>query len=159
MSFSCPKCGNEIKTEIALRLTDKNNGIDLQFLPELERINYLSGRIKVKADRLAIGYKELVEKMLIYGEKLDDRIIEIIKFQLLEKSENKDITIFLNHVDSNKLIFHIHGLKPDRLGVSQIPRRVYDKINGSLMQLLNDKNIKLFTKPPYISVNRIFLEE
>jgi len=159
LSFTCPVCGNNIKTEISLHLFDKKNGVDLYFLPELERINYLSGRLSVSADRLAIGYKELSEKMVILGEKIDDRIIEIIKFQLLEKSDNKNIQIFLNHIDGDELIFYITGLQPERLGISKIPRRVYDQINSSLEMLLNDENIKLFTTPPYVSVNRIFLEE
>lgn len=159
MSFNCPKCGNNIKTELTLHLYDKKNDIDLYFIPELKRASYLSGNITVTAARLVAGYKELSEKMVIAGEKLDDRIIEIIKFQLLEKSEKKNIQIFLNHVDKDALIFYIHGLKPDQLGVSKIPRRVYDQINCRLDELLNDDNIKLFTTPPYVSVNRIYLED
>lgn len=159
MSFSCPKCGNVIKTEVPVHLIDKTTGIDLQFLPELERTNYLSGNIEVTAKRLAVGYKELAEKIVISGEELDDRIIEIIKFQLLEKSEIKTIQIFLDHIENDELIFYIHGLKPDQLGVTRIPRRVYDQVNSKLNELLDDENIRLFTTPPYISVNRVYLED
>ena len=159
MSFSCPKCGRLIKTEVSIRLRDAAAGIDLQFLPELERTNYLAGNIGIGAPRLAIGYPELVEKITIYGGKLDERIIEIIKFQLLEKAENSDIRIFLDHLDNDVLSFHIHGLRPDKVGLSNIPFSVYDRMNENLDQLLKDDNISLFTNPPYISVNRIYLEE
>lgn len=159
MKFRCPECGNELKTEVPVHLYDKPAGVDLQFLPELERSNFLSGNIKPIAVRVAIGYPELVEKIVIAGAKLDDRIIEIIKFRMLEKAERNDIRIYLSSIENGTLIFHIHGLKPDQLGVSRIPENTYKKIETELDGLLENDDIKLFTEGPYVSVSRIYLED
>lgn len=159
MTFHCSKCDNDIKTETALHLFDKDNKLDIDFLPELDRIHYLNGQIKVKAERLVIGYKELVEKIVIAGEKFDDRIIEIIKFRMLEKASSDDINIYLNSIGDDELMFYVYGLKLDQVGISRIPFSVYEKINSELSELLKDDDIKLFTDGPYVSVNRIYLED
>ena len=159
MTFTCPKCGNEIKTEISVRLIDKKNDIDISFIPDLERNNYLGGQIKTDAKRVVIGYKELVEKIVIFGAKLDDRIIEIIKFRLLEKADSDNVKIYLNSINGDELEFYIHGLKPEQVGVSHIPVTVYNKIASELDALLENDDIKLFTTGAYVSVGRIYMED
>lgn len=159
MSFHCPKCDNDIKTETAVHLFDKENNLDIDFIPELERIKYLNGHIKSTAARVVIGYKELVEKIVISGEKYDDRIIEIIKYRMMEKAASNDIRIYLNSHEGDELIFYIHGLKPDQIGISRVPFSVYQKISTELNELLKNDDIKLFTDGPYVSVSRIYLED
>lgn len=159
MTFTCPNCGNELKTETALHLFDERNKLDIQFIPELDRGNYLGGHIAVKAKRVAIGYRELVEKIVIAGAGLDDRVIEIIKFRLLEKADADNISISLNGTDDESLVFHIYGLKPDQVGISHIPKTVYSKIESELDELLENEDIKLFTDGPYVSVSRVYLED
>ncbi len=159
LSFECPKCGNEVKTEARVRLTDKKQGIDIDFIPESDRMMFLSGKITTKAKRVVIGYNELVEKITCFGAKLDDRAIEIIKFNMLEKAESDLIRIFFNNKDNEELIFHIHGLKPEQIGISRLPMAVYAKIIQQLDELLKNDDIKLFTKGPYVSVEQIYLED
>ena len=159
MTFTCPLCGTEIKTETALRLTDAERGLDISFIPELDRTEYLSGIMVLPGKKVAIGYKELVEKIVIAGEKLDDRLIEIIKFNLLEKADSNSVRIFFSHRENNDLIFHIHGLKPDQIGLSRLPETVYTKLLERLDELLENDDIKLFTEGPYVSVSRIYLED
>ena len=159
MTFTCPNCGNELRTETALHLFDNNSDLDIQFIPELERSSFLSGNIPVTAARVVIGYRELVEKIIIAGANLDDRIIEIIKFRLLEKAEATDISILLNEIDGENLVFHISGLKPGQTGISNIPKNIYKKLENELAELLENEDIRLFTDGPYVSVNRIYLED
>ena len=159
LTFRCPKCGNEIRTETTLHLFDEENNIDIQFIPELDRGLYLSGKIDVTAARVAIGYRELVEKIIIAGAGLDDRVIEIIKFRLLEKADSADLKIYLNEVSGVSLIFHIYGLKPDQTGISEMPKSVYEKLENELDELLENEDIRLFTDGPYVSVNRVYLED
>ena len=158
MTFHCAECGSDIKTEIEARLRDASKGIDLYFIPEMDRIKYLSGSVAAPSSRVVIGYPELAEKISIAGEELDDRVIEIIKFRLLEKSDNRNIRIYFNSRDSENLVFYIHGLKPDQLGISKIPLSLYRKLESSLDELMRDDEIKLFTAGQYVSVGRISLE-
>ncbi|MDC7225633.1 MAG: CpXC domain-containing protein [Spirochaetales bacterium] len=159
MTFSCPQCGNELKTEVELHLFDKGEDFDIQFLPELERANFLSGGITATSKRIAIGYNELVEKTIIAGTKLDDRIIEIIKFRMLEKADKDNLSITFNSVEGSDLVFHIAGLKPDQIGISHIPMSVYQNLENKIDELLVDDDIKLFTDGPYVSVSRVYLED
>ena len=159
LTFTCPECGNDIKAETQLHLFDKENNIDILFIPELERSNYLSGQITADTERVVIGYRELVEKITISGSGLDDRIIEIVKFRLLEKADSDNITIFLNSVDDENLVMHIHGLKPDSIGITKVSRAVYSRIEEQIDALLEDEDIRLFTDGPYVSVSRIYLED
>ncbi len=159
MTFHCPQCGTDLKTETALRLTDADRGIDISFIPELDRGEYLSGRMVLPGKRVVIGYRELVEKIVLAGENLDDRLIEIIKFNLLEKADSNLIKIYFSHRENDDLIFHIHGLKPDQIGLSRIPGTVYTKLLPQLDDLLGNDDIKLFTEGPYVSVSRIYLED
>ena len=159
MTFHCPECGNEIKAETALHLADSGNNLDLSFLPETERSNVLSGKIKTDSSRIVIGYRELVEKVVLTGEKLDDRIIEIIKFKMLQKAGDQAATIYFSSVDGENLIFHIHGLKPDKIGISKVPKKIYNSINNELEENLADEDVRLFTDGPYVSVSRIYLED
>lgn len=159
LSFKCPNCGNKLKTEISLHLFDKEKQLDIQFIPELDRSNFLSGQIKPEAECIAIGYRELVEKIIIAGAKLDDRIIEIIKFRLLEKADTENLSIYFSEIDDENLIFHIHGLKPDQVGISKIPLSAYRKLEAEIDKLLENKDIKLFTDGPYVSVSQIYLED
>lgn len=159
MTFHCPKCGNDIKAETELLLKDPENGIDIHFIPDIDRTNFLSGKITSSSKRVAIGYRELVEKIIILGAKLDDRIIEIIKFRLLEKAESASAEIFFHGIENEKLIFYIHGLKADQVGISNIPVKIYNSMESQLTELLDDEDIKLFTDGAYVSVNRIYLED
>ena len=87
------------------------------------------------------------------------RIIEIIKFRLLEKSENKNIQIYFNSRENDQLVFYIHGLKEDQLGVSRIPFSLYQKLESEIDNLLKEDEIRLFTDGAYVSINRISLED
>ena len=158
MAFDCPNCSNTLKTEVKIHLFDEAKDIDIQFLPELERASYLSGKAKYSAKRVVIGYPELVEKISVIGQALDDRIIEIIKFRLLEKSPKPEILIRFSHKDQDNLIFHIDGLRTDQVGVSKVPIEVYENISNNLDSVIEDENISLILKPPYVSINCVYLE-
>lgn len=159
MSFTCPECGFVVKAETSLHLTYSQKGLNISFLPEADRSSYYTGRIKTDSSRVVIGYRELVEKILVYGADLDDRVIEIIKFRLLQKAETESANIYFSSLDNESIIFHIYGLKPDKVGVTKIPVDIYKSIEQQLEQLLEDEDIKLFTDGPYVSVNRIYLED
>ncbi len=159
MSFECPSCGNVIRTELKTVLKDPESGLNLLFLPELERINFITGKIDSEADSVAIGYPELVEKILIAGEGLDERAIEIIKFRLLLKAPSTGINIVFKSIENNNLIFHVLGLKENETGITKIPRSAHDDILQNIASLSEDEDVRMIIEGPYISVSKISLED
>ncbi len=161
MSFACPHCGKMLKPEFTVRLRDKDRGIDIAFLPESERDHYLSGKsTPPDGERIVIGYKELKEKLAVFSRSLDDRIIEIIKLQLLQKAgKNSDIQIYFDSLENEQLTFYIHGLKQDEIGVAKIPEKLYRKIEAELEVMREDPSIQEIMTPPYVSINKVYIGE
>ena len=163
MCVTCPSCGKILKPEYPLKLTGNSQGIDLFFIPELDRSSFLLGKLEYNTgtpQRIVIGYRELVEKMNIYKEKLDDRIIEIIKYYLLQKAvestdnDEADITIYFKEKKSGTIIFHIEGLKLGEIAVSEIKNDMYEKITKTINEKAESEPFKTFLAPPYVSIKR-----
>ena len=166
MSVTCDSCKSDIKPEFTVHITDSSGALDITFLPELERLRYLSGKMEIESGRDAIGFAELREKMLMYRESLDDRAIEILKFLLLEKLEDPDEAI-ITLVDVEKdgdasegqLVFHIEGVKEQEIGVTKMPMRMYDRVYGSLEERLEEEPFNSFAGGQYVSINKISIED
>ncbi len=157
MSFTCPKCGKTLRPEFPLILY--GNNIDLEFIPEIDRNRFLTGRKKTTSMQVVIGMGELKEKFLIRKYNYDDRIIELIKLYLLKKADNDlDITIMFSGKESSRIIFHIYGLKEGEMGISKLPESIYNNIENNLEDKLKDPGIAEFLSLPYRSVNTISTE-
>jgi hypothetical protein len=167
MRFTCPQCGKVLKPEYPFKIVSSSQKINLFFIPELDRSAYLMEKLEYdtgKPDRVVIGYRELVEKMSMYKEKLDDRIIEIIKYYLMKKavetSNNPETEIDVYFIEKKPgvYIFHIEGLKKDEIAVTEVKQDMYDKIAKDLKQKIQTDPFKSFVTPPYISIKRIYIE-
>jgi hypothetical protein len=168
MNIQCPECGKVLKPEFPFTLENIAEGFSLFFIPELDRVAYFMGNLEYpvgKPTRIAIGYPELVEKMIIINEDLDDRIIEAIKFYMLQKAmetmnnEEKDITIYFKEKKTDTLIFHIEGMKEDEIAVSQIKKEMYDKIKADIEKKVKEEPFNTFLVPPYVSLKRVYMEK
>ncbi|MBN2534063.1 MAG: CpXC domain-containing protein [Spirochaetales bacterium] len=167
MSITCPRCGKLLKPEYPFKLFSNSSGINLFFIPELDRSPYLLGKLEYSIgtpDRVVIGYRELVEKISIYKEKLDDRIIETIKYYLMKKAvetsnnEEADIDVYFHEKKSGTFIFHIEGLKLGEIAETKIKKDMYDKIAKDIDQKIKSDPFKAFLSPPYVSIKRIYIE-
>ena len=167
LSFTCEKCGKKMKPEFQVALYDTGKNIDILLIPELERATFLTGKNSYNANRVVIGYTELSEKAIILKHNLDDRVVEIIKYLLLEKSNNPDKTSItfagMEHGTEQpdkqkKLLFHVHGLHENEVGVTRIPMDLYDKIEKDLPKRMEEEPFKEITTPPYVSINNITME-
>jgi len=161
LTFSCPHCGHRVKPEVPLRVTDSRKGIDMFLVPERERNRYLLGLTEYpEAGRIVIGYAELVEKLEIYRAGLDDSAIELIKYYLLAKV-GAGITpaIFFRSITEDKLVFEIVGLRDDEVGVIKIGRETYDRALDELPEKRREEPYSSFLEPPYVSINKIEIEE
>ncbi len=158
-SIKCNKCGTLLKPELTVRLYDEEKGIDLLYIPESDRNSFFRGELNCDAPRLAIGFPELVEKIKLIGENLDDGAVEIIKYYLKKKAASDEITILFDHLTEDCLIFHIWGLKDDQIAISKIPVTVYHETKTAIK---SDADSELYTailSPPYISANKLSVME
>jgi len=164
MSVLCPECKKILKPEFPFKIIKESENIDIFFIPELDRNKYYIKKIDysiLESNRIVIGYNELVEKLSILNCKLNDQIIEFLKFQIFSKfldsaDSNADIQIVFNEVKEDTLFFYIENLKPDEIGIFKLPLKIYDK--ADLKKKLNKDPYSGFLTPPYVSINRFFKE-
>lgn len=165
MSVTCDSCGKILKPEFRSRIYDSSGAVDIMFFPELERTRYLAGKTESNAERVAIGFPELREKILAVKHKLDDRAVEILKFFLLEKVENPgEVSVTLVDIEQRdeeekSLVFHIRGLKEEEIGVPKVPIDLYNRIIDSLEERLSGEPFNSFATGQYVSINKISIED
>ncbi|MFW5727018.1 MAG: CpXC domain-containing protein [Spirochaetia bacterium] len=169
MQVTCNSCGETLKPDFPVHfknLTIAGEQLDLDYLPELERTQFFRNKIETSAQRVAIGYPELREKMLTSVHGLDDRALEILKFLLAEKALDKDlikhsfndITIILNDIGNNQLVFYVYGLKDEEVAIPRINMDLYNKVLESLPERLQSELYSEIANPPYVSINKIEIE-
>lgn len=157
MEFTCPACDKVLKPEYKIRFY--NNEIDLMMIPEIERDSLLAGRIGTQSKQVVVGFPELKEKFLIFKYNYDDKIIELIKLYLLEKTDNKpDVKFLFTKKEKEALIFNIYGLREGETGISKIPESIYNSISSNLEERLKEPGIEELLSLPYRSVNTISTE-
>lgn len=159
MSVRCPYCGKLLKPEEPIRVYDSGGTLDLELVPELQRNAFLSGRYKVKAPRAAVGFPELAEKIAIYLAGLDERAVEVLKLPGMNRESDRDISIYFSALEGDSLVFHIHGLDPDRIGVTKISRELYTRTMDTIEGKKPDPVYRDIITPPYISVKKIYRED
>ena len=167
MSFTCPKCGQELKPEFPVRLVQESLNLDIFYVPELDRRKVLRGTQPYplpEASRIVIGYQELIEKLVIFEMELDDRVVEILKYYMLKPAlestdSDREIHIYFKERSEDRLIFHIEGIRPDELGVTKLPMESYTKVASEIEQTLLDEPFSDLLSPPYVSINKLYLEE
>ena len=159
LTYTCSFCGKELKPELPVHIADYSRNIDLYFIPEHERAAYLTGKKQFPPHkRVVIGYPELVEKIKLYRWDLDDRIIEIIKFYLLEKAGGSpEIKVYLEAFEEDQLVFHLHGVKEDEIGIVPIPLSFYKKTEDQFAEIESDEQFSELLHPPYISIHKIYI--
>lgn len=164
LRLSCEKCGAELKPDFSMLFENVDSPIGkirIHYLPEIERTLFLAGKIDTSCERIVIGYPELREKFLIFRENLDDRGIEIMKFLLLEKAAvSGDLTILLQEFDGVSFTFYLYGLKEREVGISRIPLSLYEKVISTYDERVRtDEVYRQVSEAPYVSINKISLEE
>ncbi|HUX19757.1 MAG TPA: CpXC domain-containing protein [Spirochaetia bacterium] len=164
MSFRCDSCGKILKPEFEVRIVDKSKGLEIYLLPEMERGSFARGKAKYTITdttngRIVIGYPELVEKIKLSRDGLDDRVLEVLKFYLLEKMEAADtVRAYYFAGTDDSIEFHIYGAREDQVGVSKVPLRIYEKIAAEIEKKSSEDPFSSILEPPYVSVQKTFRE-
>ena len=159
----CPRCGIVLKPEFPVHIVDLRRSIDIFFIPELHRNGYFRNVLEYSIgtpNRVVIGYEELVEKLTLLEGKLDDQVIEIIKYYLLSKALDDcgERSVFCTFKEQREesLIFHLQGLKDGEVGVSRIPLSTYEHVLHDLNSVVKQEPFAEILTSPYVSVNKIF---
>ena len=116
-----------------------------------------------EANRVAIGYEELVEKLLIKRENFDDRVVEIVKYYLLSKvmedySGDKEVRILFSKREGDLVLFSVLGFKEDEVGVLKVPLETLQKVESQLEEKKRQEPFSEILKAPYISINNLYVE-
>ena len=168
MTVECPNCGYALKPDLPFHLKHSKLGIDLYYIPELDRSKAMTGKLPYStadAKELVVGYPELVERLTLVDQGLDPRAIEVLKYSLFSSAfdtteeEEGEVRILFHNLENDKLVFYIEGLKKKEIGVSSIPLDTYKKITENLNEILKKEPFVSLLSPPYVSVNKIYSED
>jgi len=166
LSIRCPNCGKVLKPEFPVLIEDPQAENNIFFVPELDRSAYFRGSLSYslrEANRVAIGYEELVEKFLLKRYTLDDRVVEIVKYYLLSKimedePEDKEMRILFSKQEGDHVLFNVLGLKKDEVGILKVPMSTVEKISSQLPEKKQQEPFSEILKAPYISINNLLVE-
>ena len=171
MVVSCPGCGRRLSPEFPCRFTGVTAGplgiLDIQLVPEADRVSYLAGRMDRdlgRPGRVAIGIPELAEKLTIFRAGLDDQAVEILKYLLVTKPDpgrepspasDREVVATFRGEEGARLLFHLSGLRDGEVGVARVARDLYDKVVADLPTRLSEEPFSDFCDPPYVSLRRV----
>ncbi len=163
-TIQCPGCGKALKPEFPVMVREP--GRTLFFVPELDRSAYYRGKLPYpvgEVDRVAIGYDELVEKLRIEEAGLDDRVVEVLKYYLLQKvlehyEGEAEVRLLFSGLEPEGLVFHLHGLRDKEVGVLKVSRQMADKAAQQLKEKLREEPFDQILAGPYVSVNKLATE-
>jgi hypothetical protein len=166
LTSRCPNCGKLLKPEFPVLIRDPASELTLYFVPELDRGPFYRGALSypiAEVSRVAIGYEELVEKFLIKRAGLDDRVVEVLKYYLLQKAlehaaDESDVRILFATLEPQSLVFHAHGLKNGEVGVLRVSRQMAEKTASQLDEKRRQDPFSQILTGPYVSVNKLMTE-
>jgi hypothetical protein len=166
LSIRCPNCGKVLKPEFPVLIEDPQAENSIFFVPELDRSQFFRGALSYslrEANRVAIGYEELVEKFLLKQYNLDDRVIEIVKYYLLSKmmedeQGDKEVRILFSKKEEETALFNVLGLKENEVGILKVPMSTVKKIASQLEEKKQQEPFSEILKAPYISINNLLVE-
>ena len=87
LTVVCPACATELRLELPIVVTTESGSLAL--VPETDRHAFLAGELEYvlpDADRVAVGFAELAEKVRVALAGLDDAAIEVLKYYLMSRA-------------------------------------------------------------------------
>jgi hypothetical protein len=104
-----------------------------------------------------------VGKLRIRDAGLDDRVVEVLKYYLLQKvlehyEGEGEVRLQFSGPEPAGLVFHVHGLRDQEVGVLRVSRQMADKAAAQLEEKLREEPFAQFLAGPYVSVNKLATE-
>lgn len=165
LSCICPSCNAELNMELRTLIKWPEKNTDILLLPEIERIDFLSGKTDVPQNcQLVIGYPELADRITVLSANLDPLVVETIKYYLavkaLEKNnESKLLIVFDSVIETSDLKFHIHGIKENEVAVMKVPYAIYQSIQNDIKEKKDQELYNAIIHSQYISYQNILIED
>jgi hypothetical protein len=162
---TCPSCGAALKPELRVRLVSRKRDMDLTVLPELDRMAVYRDKADLpKGSQALVGYAELYERARIVADSLDADTVEILKYWLLAKAEEKspdaELALAYAGLENGKLLFHLQGLKEGEVAVLPVGRDLYDKTFAEKARTLRTEPFDKIFAGPYRSIRVLeYLED
>lgn len=160
-AVTCPSCGSLLKPELEVRLSSRIRNFDIQVIPEIERLAFYLGSRQISAPEVLIGYNELYERARMLEDGLDPTTIEIIKYYLLLKADERAPegaairVAYAGLTPDGRLNFHVSGIKPNEVAVLPLSKDMYSKtFAGRTATLAQDPFTDIF-KGPYRSIRAL----
>jgi hypothetical protein len=132
MNYTCPSCGKKHKPEFPLTVLWPGKKVRLEVIPEQERGEFYRRKKVPEKTETIIGYPELAERIAVLRDDLEPTVIEALKYYLLLKAQEtypeEEINIWYQNKGPSGLEFHLHGIRPDEIAVTQVSATLYEKI-------------------------------
>jgi hypothetical protein len=163
-AVTCPSCGTVLKPELSVRLFSQKMNMEIQVLPEVERLSLYLGKKRVEAKEVLVGYAELYERAKILSDSLDPEAIEILKYFLSLKAYDKapegaEVRVAYAGLDqAGRLLFHVQGIREGEVAVLPMARASYDKIAADKAKTMKEEPFTLMFKGPYRSLRALEAE-
>ena len=164
MAVSCPACGKRLTPEYPFRLKGLAGRGDVFLVPEADRIAYIRGKLNYGIGepwRVVVGFPELVEKVTVAAEGLDDRVIEIMKYYLLTGAGQaaagageSEIVLSYRGREAGRHLFHIRGMKDGEVGVARLAAEFYTRIAADVETRVTEEPFKDFCRAPWVSLRK-----
>lgn len=149
--FKCPSCGHTALMPNPMLYNDEDEKLMISFSPTNDVVLKDTLFNKVKESfarsgeleklegynlRFISDYNELLEKILIFDNSLNDKAIEVIKLMILsqdvDKSEQR--TCRFGKTVDGELEFMIHDFIENQVYTSRVPKSSYDTVYESLIE-------------------------
>jgi hypothetical protein len=132
MNYTCPSCGKKHKPEFPLLISWPSRKARIEVIPERERGEFYRRKEGPKNTETVIGYPEMAERVAIIRDGLEAAAVEALKYHLMLKAQETypdgEIGIWYQSKGPAGLEFHIHGLRPGEIAVTQIPMPLYERV-------------------------------
>ena len=161
MAVTCPACGKRLTPEFPFRL--QAEGWEILLVPEEDRVAFLRGKLDYPVGsptRVVVGFPELAEKVLIFGQALDDRVIEIMKYYLLtgaaDRAEGETEPVLSYHgQQAGRHVFNVSGLRKGEVAVARMGPEVYQRIAGDVEKRVLEDPFREFCSPLWVSLRKV----
>ncbi len=149
--FRCPSCYYSALMPTPMLYHDENKKLMISFSPcndevlkhqlfdNVQKSSKESGELEKLEGynlRFVADYNELLEKILIFDNGMNDKTIEVLKLMILsqdiEKAERR--TCRFGKIENNVLEFMIYDTIENQTYTSQVPKETYDTIDLQLKQ-------------------------
>lgn len=149
--FRCEDCGQAALVPTPLLYHDKSKKLLISFSPcndakekirlfeEIKAVSKKSGELAEYVDynlRFVSVYDDLLEKILIFDNDLNDKVIEVLKVLILSQEPEKieqRIAVF-GKIDGEDIEFLIKDTKEKQFYTSKIPMSSYETVKEQLRQ-------------------------